>query len=260
MKPLLTFFALTTFINISAIAQSVVVNPDGTHSTVINNGTTSTIINPDGSHSTVISDGNNRTLINSGGRSVAAANFWNAGEQMIATLKDRAPKHDGVSLRSYSFQDLDNDGKYELMEKINRIEEASTGLLNIELYAAFELVKIYKFKNGKFIECHSGCADYFSTRVHHYQFWKKQIVNPINLSTDSRALIKNNKPLFISELNRRRITGLSAPQRSVLSAKFGMGTLTRRTPVFSSPSDILDGSCVIELYFFPGPTSEKRPT
>src|SRR6218665_1569510 len=40
----------------------------------------------------------------------------------------------------------------------------------------------------------------------------------------------------------RRIAGLSPPQRRLLSASFGMGTFTRRMPVFSSPSDILEGN------------------
>lgn len=38
----------------NAKAQTVVVNPDGTHSIVIDNGSTKTIVNPNGTHSTVI--------------------------------------------------------------------------------------------------------------------------------------------------------------------------------------------------------------
>lgn len=203
MKILPGILILTVFINAYAVAQSVIVNPDGTHSTVINNGSTSVIVNPDGTHSTLINNENTPVSTNSGSISLAAAgNIWNAGEQMIAKLKKTTPKHDGVSIRSYSFQDIDNDGVYELLEKINRIEETSAGLLNIELSPAFEFVKIYKFNNGRFTECLTGCADYFSTRVYHYQFWKKQISNPVNLTADSKALIKSNKTLFINELDR----------------------------------------------------------
>src|SRR5690606_14059024 len=54
--------------------------------------------------------------------------------------------------------------------------------------------------------------------------------------------------------------GKSAPQRFVLLFKSGIGTFTKRTPVFSSPSDILEGNCAILLYFFLGPTSLNRPT
>nr|MBI1229109.1 hypothetical protein [Cytophagales bacterium] len=48
-------------------AQSVVVNPDGTHSVVIDNGSTKTIVNPNGTHSTIIGSGTTRTIVNPNG-------------------------------------------------------------------------------------------------------------------------------------------------------------------------------------------------
>jgi len=53
MERLLIILALSFFFCSNSVAQSVIVNQDGTHSTVINNGSTSTIVNPDGTHSTV---------------------------------------------------------------------------------------------------------------------------------------------------------------------------------------------------------------
>ncbi len=73
---LLTVFAFAAF---QADAQTVIVNPDGTHSILINNGGMfSTIVNPDGTHSTVINtagpftniinpNGTQTTVINNGG-------------------------------------------------------------------------------------------------------------------------------------------------------------------------------------------------
>jgi len=50
MKRILCILALSFSLNCYVIAQSVIVNPDGTHSTVINQGNTANIINPNGTH------------------------------------------------------------------------------------------------------------------------------------------------------------------------------------------------------------------
>ena len=86
MKPILT--CLLFFIGLSAYAQhTVVVNPDGTHSVIINNGNVSTIVNPDGTHSTAIMNGNSTTIVNPKERKV-----W----QIINSnhKKKSAKKHD----------------------------------------------------------------------------------------------------------------------------------------------------------------------
>ena len=60
--------SLLCMVSLSAYAQhTVVVNPDGTHSVVINNGNTSTIVNPNGTHSTAIHNGNTTTIVNPDG-------------------------------------------------------------------------------------------------------------------------------------------------------------------------------------------------
>ena len=60
--------SLLCMVSLSAYAQhTVVVNPDGTHSTAIHNGNTTTIVNPDGTHSTAIHNGNSATIVNPDG-------------------------------------------------------------------------------------------------------------------------------------------------------------------------------------------------
>lgn len=66
MEKLFTILTLALIV-ICANAQTVIVNSDGTHSTVINNGSTSTIVNPDGTHSNVINNGNTSTIVNPNG-------------------------------------------------------------------------------------------------------------------------------------------------------------------------------------------------
>ena len=48
-------------------ATSVVINPNGTHSVVFNNGSTSIMVNPDGTHSTILRHGNTGTVIHPNG-------------------------------------------------------------------------------------------------------------------------------------------------------------------------------------------------
>lgn len=48
-------------------AQGVAVNSDGTHSHIINNGSTSIIVNPNGTHSTAFNNGNTSIIVNPNG-------------------------------------------------------------------------------------------------------------------------------------------------------------------------------------------------
>lgn len=48
-------------------AQGVVINSDGTHSQIINNGNTSIIVNTNGTHSTAFNNGNTSIIVNPNG-------------------------------------------------------------------------------------------------------------------------------------------------------------------------------------------------
>ena len=66
MKQLfLILITLLTFENLKA--QTIIVNPDGTHSTIIGSGSTKTIVNPNGTHSTIIDNGSKKTIVNPNG-------------------------------------------------------------------------------------------------------------------------------------------------------------------------------------------------
>ena len=72
--------SLLCMVSLSAYAQhTVVVNPDGTHSVVINNGNSATIVNPDGSHSTAIlqHNGNSAIIVNPDGTHSTATHNGN---------------------------------------------------------------------------------------------------------------------------------------------------------------------------------------
>ena len=84
-------------VSLSAYAQhTVVVNPDGTHSTAIHNGNTTTIVNSNGTHSTAIHNGNTTTIVNSDGTHTVIANNRNSATQTnLKWIKRRPQKSKG---------------------------------------------------------------------------------------------------------------------------------------------------------------------
>ncbi|WP_425638032.1 hypothetical protein ACPUEN_01295 [Algoriphagus yeomjeoni] len=47
--------------------HKVIVNPNGTHSVVVGSGTSQIIVNPDGTHSPIVGNGNTKIIVNSNG-------------------------------------------------------------------------------------------------------------------------------------------------------------------------------------------------
>ena len=71
--------SLLCMVSLSAYAQqTIVVNPDGTHSVVINNGNSATIVNPNGTHSTAIHNGNSSIIVNPDGTHSVVINNGNS--------------------------------------------------------------------------------------------------------------------------------------------------------------------------------------
>ncbi|TXE03733.1 hypothetical protein [Algoriphagus aquimarinus] len=58
------FFAM---LSSGLYAQSVIVNPDGTHSVVIDHGVHKVIVNPNGTHSVAVSSGTSNIIVNPDG-------------------------------------------------------------------------------------------------------------------------------------------------------------------------------------------------
>lgn len=47
--------------------NKVIVNPDGTHSVIMGSGSSKIMVNPDGTHSLIIGDGNSKIIVNPNG-------------------------------------------------------------------------------------------------------------------------------------------------------------------------------------------------
>lgn len=65
MKAPITLYLIV--ISIGLNAQTIIVNPDGTHSILIDNGSIKTLVNPNGTHSTIIDNGSTKTIVNPNG-------------------------------------------------------------------------------------------------------------------------------------------------------------------------------------------------
>ncbi|RBL89304.1 hypothetical protein [Chitinophaga flava] len=80
MKKLLVLIAILFFFSISyTFSQSIIVNPNGTHSVVVGSGSVRTAINSDGTHSTVIGHGRIKTIINPNGTHSTLVNHGTIG-------------------------------------------------------------------------------------------------------------------------------------------------------------------------------------
>ncbi|SDL29646.1 hypothetical protein SAMN05421823_105134 [Catalinimonas alkaloidigena] len=128
--------------------------------------------------------------------------YWEKGEAYIEQLKGNSPDHDGASLRTYLFQDVNYDGIYEVVEMTNKIEERSPGFLVYELSAAFYQPNVYSYTNGEFKAGCEDCSWYWQTKLLDHEHWKHLLENPVNLSKDSQQLIDANRKLFMSEIDR----------------------------------------------------------
>lgn len=78
MKKLLLLMALFFSSNYT-FSQSVVINPDGTHSVVVGSGSVRTAINSNGTHSTIIGHGTVSTVVNSNGTHSTLLNTGTVG-------------------------------------------------------------------------------------------------------------------------------------------------------------------------------------
>ena len=79
-------------------------------------------------------------------------------------LEEKSPKYHGHSLRRYALEDISSEGCVDVVERINEPEEKELGLMSDALWDGFEWIKIYSFRNGKFLE----------TTDKHYQFLIKR--------------------------------------------------------------------------------------
>lgn len=70
--------------------------------------------------------------------------------KFIETLKAESPKDHGKPIDEYLISDLNQDGVYEVIERVNKFSRESPGFLNIEISPAFNYDRIYSLTNGSY--------------------------------------------------------------------------------------------------------------
>lgn len=122
-------------------------------------------------------------------------------EVFIDQLKAYSPSYHDIPLNTYFLSDLDRDGEYEVIERTNRIESAYVGLLNTELDKAFTFDIIYVLRDNEYVRSAKDVGRHLELQLSHYELWRKNILNPVNLNRDSKALIEQNEKDFLREID-----------------------------------------------------------
>ncbi|MBZ9652239.1 hypothetical protein [Psychroflexus montanilacus] len=122
-------------------------------------------------------------------------------EEFIDKLKAESASYHDIPLNRYYLSDLDRDGDYEIIERTNRIESAYAGFLNTELNQAFSYDKIYVLKDNEYIQSDKDLGRHLELQLSHYELWRKNILNPVNLTQDSKHLIEENREDFLKEID-----------------------------------------------------------
>ena len=115
-------------------------------------------------------------------------------------LSARSPRHDGVPLRTYVLQDLDHDGRFEILEYVSAFEN-TPGFMNAELNGAFEWINVYAHGGEGFTERTAAFAAFLMQRRARYLFWIRVLQSSDVLSADSRGLVEANREDFLAILH-----------------------------------------------------------
>ena len=89
----------------------------------------------------------------------------------MRTLVSQSPDHDGVPLRDYAISDVDFDGKFEVLESINELEEKATGFLADANYLPCVWVNVYRERDGRFILATGDFTNFLTRRQVLYEHW-----------------------------------------------------------------------------------------
>ena len=139
---------------------------------------------------------------------------------LIARLSTHAPRDQhGFLERRYHLSDMNHDGIMEVLETIPHYE-GRLEFMNAELGPAFEWINIYQYQDGDYREATAQYPLFLTQRRMGYEFWRRLIDNPANLTQDSRGVIRANRDEFIGIINGYiaridRLRSSPAPKKSM---------------------------------------------
>lgn len=102
-------------------STSTQVNPDGTHTVILHNGNTSTQVNPDGTHTLIFNSGNKSTQLNPDGTHTSIYQYGNTSTHLNQGQKKTVTKTDNsVSENSSLFYpDNENNNEDSILQLVN---------------------------------------------------------------------------------------------------------------------------------------------
>jgi hypothetical protein len=89
----------------------------------------------------------------------------------LRTLVAKSPDHDGAPLRHHTIEDLDLDGRFEVVESVSEREERATGSLPVEYAPACTWLRVYRDEPSGFIEATGHFRNFLIVRQYFYAHW-----------------------------------------------------------------------------------------
>lgn len=93
----------------------------------------------------------------------------------MRTLVAKSPDHDGVPLRRHSIEDIDLDGRFEVVEEVSEREERTPGFLAVEKAPPCTWLRIYRDGPVGFVEATDQFRGFLLERQSFYQHWVKYL-------------------------------------------------------------------------------------
>ncbi len=108
--------------------------------------------------------------------------------QLVSERSARAPRNrHGLLDRSYTFQDLDRDGVFEVLEAVPHFE-GKLEFMNVELAPAFEWIAVFRYQEGSYREATGQFKSFLRSRRTHYELWLRLVESADSLASDSQRL------------------------------------------------------------------------
>lgn len=121
-----------------------------------------------------------------------------AALQLVSERSASAPRDQhGLLDRSYTFQDLDQDGVFEVLEAVPHFE-GNLEFVNVELAPALEWVAVFRYQEGSYREATRQFESFLRSRRTHYELWLRLVQSGDALSSDSQRLVRANRGEFVS--------------------------------------------------------------
>jgi hypothetical protein len=89
----------------------------------------------------------------------------------LRALVAKSPDHDGAPFRHHTIEDLDLDGRFEVVESVSELEERATGFLAAEYAPPCTWLRVYRDEPSGFVEATGHFRNFLVVRQYFYEHW-----------------------------------------------------------------------------------------